>query len=151
MDRILDSDLASLYGVETKALTRAVRRNLDRFPQDFMQELTDEEADLLRRQIGTSKPEGRGGRRYLPFVFTEQGVAMLSSVVRSKQAIYVNIEIMRAFVRVRQLMEGNRDLAKKLSDLEQKYDEQFKAVFDAIRQLISPSLSTHRRKIGLKP
>lgn len=148
---MLDKDLAALYGVETGALNRAVRRNLDRFPSDFMLELTDEEAEVLRCQIGISKPEGRGGRRYLPFVYTEQGVAMLSSVLRSKQAIYVNIEIMRAFVRVRQIIEGNRDLAKKLSELETKYDAQFKAVFDAIRQLISPSLPANRRKIGLKP
>ena len=95
---MLDSDLATLYGVETKALTRAVRRNIDRFPSDFMAELTEEEVLLLRRQIGASKPEGRGGRRYLPLVFSEQGVAMLSSVLRSKRAIAVNIEIVRAFV-----------------------------------------------------
>jgi len=147
---MLDSDLAILYGVETKALTRAARRNRDRFPHDFMLELTQEEVDLLRCQTGTSKPTGRGGRRYLPLVFTEQGVAMLSSVLRSKRAIYVNIEIMRAFVRVRQLMEENHDLAKKLSDLERKSDAKFKAVFDAIRRLISPSLPANRRKIGLR-
>ena len=147
---MLDSDLAALYEVETKALTRAVRRNWDRFPHDFMFELTEEEVEVLRRQIGASKPEGRGGRRYLPLVFTEQGVAMLSSVLRSKQAIYVNIEIMRAFVKVRQMMEENRDLAKKLAELEKKYDSQFKAVFDAIRKMISPSLPENRRKIGLK-
>jgi hypothetical protein len=148
---MLDRDLATLYGVETGALNRAVRRNLDRFPLDFMLELTDEETELLRCQIGISKFEGRGGRRYLPLVFTEQGVSMLSSVLRSKQAIYVNIEIMRTFVRVRQAMEGNRDLAKKLSELETKYDDQFKAVFDAIRKLISPSLPANRRKLGLRP
>jgi hypothetical protein len=147
---MLDSDLAVLYGVETKALTRAVRRNIDRFPGDFMFELTREEAEVLRRQFGTSKPVGHGGRRYLPLVFTEQGVAMLSSVLRSKSAIYVNIEIMRAFVRVRQIMEENRDLAKKLTELEEKYDVQFKVVFDAIRQMIAPSLPENRRKIGLK-
>ncbi len=147
---MLDRDLAGLYGVQTKALTRAARRNLDRFPSDFMFELSHVEVESLRCQIGASNT-GRGGRRYLPLVFTEQGVAMLSSVLRSKQAIHVNIEIMRTFVRVRQLMEGNCDLAKKLSELEMKYDEQFKAVFDAIRELIGPTLSANRRKMGLRP
>ena len=113
-----------------------------------MHYLRQEEVDLLRCQIGASKPEGRGGRRYLPMVFSEQGVAMLSSVLKSKQAVYVNIEIMRAFVRVRQLIEGNRDLAKKLADLEKKYDIQFKVVFDAIKKLVTPSLPANRRKIG---
>ena len=145
---MLDSDLSDLYGVETKNLNRAVRRNLDRFPADFMFELTAREFENLRFQFGTSRSEDHGGRRYLPLVFTEQGVAMLSSVLRSKQAVHVNIEIMRAFVRVRQLMEGNRDLAKKLSELEKKYDAQFKVVFDAIRNLVAPSLPAGRRKIG---
>ena len=147
---MLDSNLAHLYGVETGALIRAVRRNLERFPSDFMFQLNVDELESLRCQIGISKPEGRGGRRYLPLVFTEQGVAMLSSVLRSKQAVSVNIEIMRSFVRVRQLMEGNRDLAKRLSELETKYDEQFRAVFEAIRDLIKPSLPENRRKIGIR-
>lgn len=144
---MLDSDLAFLYGVETGALVRAVRRNKDRFPSDFMFELSQKEFDFLRCQIGISKP---GGRRYLPLVFTEQGVAMLSSVLRSKHAIYVNIEIMRSFVRVRQLMEGNQELAQKLTELEKKYDAQFKVVFDAIRELIKPSLPENRRRIGIR-
>lgn len=146
---MLDSDLAVLYGVETKNLNKAVRRNKDRFPSDFMFELTASEFEPLRFQIGTSKKEGRGGRRYFPLVFTEQGVAMLSTVLRSKQAVYVNIEIMRAFVRVRQLMEGSRDLAKKLSELEKKYDVQFEVVFQAIQNLIKPSLPANRRKLEL--
>jgi hypothetical protein len=145
---MLDSDLAILYGVETKTLNRAIRRNLERFPEDFMIELTREEIENLRCQIGTSSAQAHGGRRYLPFAFTEQGVAMLSTVLRSKQAIYINIEIMRAFVRVRRLMEENQDLAKQLSALEKKYDSQFKVVFDAIRSLIAPTLPSKRRKIG---
>lgn len=146
---MLDRDIAVLYGVATKTLNRAVRRNLDRFPVDFMFELTTEEVDSLRYQIGTSKLAGRGGRRFLPLVFTEQGVAMLSSVLRSTQAIHVNIEIMRAFVQVRQIVGSHVDLAKKVDDLEKKYDRQFKAVFEAIRQMIAPSLPENRRKIGL--
>ena len=145
---MLDSDLAVLYGVETSALNRAVRRNITRFPSDFMFELTTSEEESLRCQIGISKGLGRGGRRYLPLVFTEQGVAMLSSVLRSEQAVQVNIEIMRAFVRVRQLMEGNKDLARKLSELEKKYDAQFRVVFDAIRNFVTPSLPANRRRIG---
>lgn len=146
---MLDRDLATLYGVKTGALTRAVRRNADRFPTDFMFELTPSEVEALRRQIGISKPDGRGGSRYLPIVFTEQGVAMLSSVLRCKQAVYVNIEIMRAFVRIRQLMEANHDFTSRLFELEKKYDVQFKVVFDAIKQLINPALPKSRRKIGI--
>ena len=145
---MLDSDLARLYGVETFNLNKAVKRNLDRFPPDFMFRINDQEAKNLIFQIGISS-SNYGGRRHFPLVFTEQGVAMLSSVLRSKQAVSVNIEIMRAFVRVRQLMEGNRDLAKKLSDLEKKYDAQFKVVFDAIRNLVTLPLPSNRRKIGL--
>ncbi len=144
---MLDSDLAELYSVETKALNRAVRRNLDRFPMDFMFELTDSELENLRCQFGTSSPK-HGGRRYFPLVFTEQGVAMLSSVLKSKQAVQVNIEIMRAFVHVRRMMETNQDLARKLSELEKKYDVQFKVVFDAIRNLVAPTVTVKRRKIG---
>lgn len=147
---MLDADLAELYSVETKALNRAVKRNRDRFPQDFMFQLTREESELLRCQIGTSKMQAsvsstqRGGRRYLPYAFTEQGVAMLSSVLKSKRAVLVNIEIMRAFVRLRQLLTANADLARKLEALERKYDTQFKVVFDAIRELMAPPSATTR-------
>lgn len=140
---MLDEDLAALYEVETKALVRAVKRNITRFPEDFMFIMTQEEWDFLRRQIGTSK--GRGGRRYLPYVFTEHGVAMLSSVLRSEKAILVNIEIMRAFSRIRHILLSYKDLAHKLDALEQKYDEQFRTVFDAIRHLMSPPDSPKRR------
>ncbi len=129
---MLDNDLAELYGVPTKRLNEQVRRNLRRFPDDFMFQLTDEEAVILRSQFATSK---RGGRRYLPYVFTEQGVAMLSTVLNSERAIEVNIAIMRVFVKLREMISSHKDLAKRLDDLEKKYDAQFKVVFDAIRQL----------------
>jgi len=144
---MLDSDLAELYGVETSNLNKAVKRNIDRFPEDFMLQLTKEEADSLRFQIGMSKTEGRGGRRYLPYAFTEQGVAMLSSVLNSKRAVQVNIAIMRVFVKLREMIASNKELAKKLDNLEKKYDTQFKVVFDAIRQLMTPS-EPKRRKVG---
>lgn len=134
---LLDSDLAELYGVETKALNRAVQRNGGRFPADFMFQLTEEEFEALRCQIGTSNG-GRGGRRYLPHVFTEQGVAMLSGLLNSPRAIAVNVEIMRAFVRLRQMIASHADLARKLDGLEKKYDDQFKVVFEAIRELMLP-------------
>ena len=141
---MLDSDLAVLYGVPTRRLNEQVRRNRERFPSDFMFELTADEATALRSQIATSKV-GRGGRRYLPLAFTEQGVAMLSSVLRSKRAVQVNIEIMRAFVKLRELLATHKDLARKLEALERKYDAQFKVVFDAIRQLMTPpTLKTKR-------
>lgn len=143
---MLDRDLALLYGVETKMLNRAVKRNLRRFPVDFMFQLTENEADGLRCQIGTSN-KGRGGRRYLPYVFTEQGVAMLSTVLNSERAISVNIEIIRAFVKLRQLLASNTGLAHRLDELESKYDKQFKIVFDAIRQLMTTP-DRGRRKIG---
>jgi hypothetical protein len=143
---MLDSDLAALYGITTKRLNEQVRRNLKRFPDDFMLQLTSEEAESLRSQFATSK---RGGRRYLPNVFTEQGVAMLSSVLNSDRAIEVNILIMRAFVKLRELMATHKDLARKLSSMEKKYDHQFKAVFDAIRQLMTPSVAP-RLKIGFR-
>ena len=151
---MLDEDLADLYEVETKALNRAVKRNLDRFPEDFMFQLTAKEfADLrfqsgtssLRSQIGTSR---WGGRRYPPYAFTEQGVAMLSSVLRSKRAIHVNIEIMRAFVRLREMVAAHKDLARKLDNLEKKYDTHFKVVFDAIRELMTPPEPKKKRSIG---
>jgi hypothetical protein len=144
---LLDSDLASLYGVATRSLNQAVRRNPERFPQDFMFQLTSDEARLLRSQTVTLKP-GRGRHpKYRPHVFTEQGVAMLSSVLRSPRAVRANVEIMRAFVRLRRLLESNAGLASKLDALEAKYDGQFKAVFEAIRELMSPAEKT-RRRIG---
>ncbi|MBI5076036.1 MAG: ORF6N domain-containing protein [Nitrospirae bacterium] len=146
---MLDSDLAALYEVETSNLNKAVKRNIDRFPEDFMFQLSKEEADSLRFQIGMSKTEGRGGRRYLPFVFTEQGVAMLSTVLNSDRAVKVNIEIMRTFVRLRQMLSTHKDLARKLVDMEKKYDSQFKVVFDAIRQLMAPPISK-KGKIGFR-
>jgi phage regulator Rha-like protein len=134
---MLDSDLAELYGVETKALKRAVNRNRARFPEDFMFQLNNHEVTRLRCQNGTSKT-GRGGSRYLPYAFTEQGVAMLSGVLTSSRAIKVNIEIMRAFVRLRKMLSSHAELARKLEELEKKYDSQFRVVFDAIRQLMAP-------------
>ncbi len=142
---MLDSDLATLYQVQTKALTRAVRRNAERFPADFMFQLTAEEFEMLRCQSGTSS--SYGGRRYRPFVFTEQGVSMLSAVLASKRAVAVSIEIMRTFVRLRLLLATHKDLARRLDSLEGKYDKQFKVVFDAIRSLMAPP-ETKRRPIG---
>jgi aromatic ring-opening dioxygenase LigB subunit len=145
---ILDSDLAVLYGVETKVLNQAVRRNILRFPDDFMFELTAEEHESLRSQIVTLK-KGRGQHsKYLPYAFTEQGVAMLSSVLNSDRAIEVNILIMRSFVKLREMISSHKDLAKKLESLEKKYDSQFKMVFDAIRQLMVPPESKKKRTIG---
>ncbi len=141
---MLDSDLAALYEVPTKALVQAVKRNLERFPKDFMFQLTNQELAILRSQIVTSS---WGGRRSPPYAFTEQGVAMLSSVLNSPRAVAVNIEIMRAFVRLRLLLASNRDLARRLDALEAKTDAQFAAVFDAIRQLMTPPEST-KRPIG---
>ncbi len=144
---MLDGDLAQLYAVTPKALIQAVKRNLDRFPADFMFQLDPDEFEILRCQTGTSG--AWGGRRYRPFAFTEQGVAMLSSVLRSPRAVQVNIEIMRAFVRLRQMLQQNADLARKLAALEKKYDAQFRVVFDAIRQLMAPPERT-RRSIGFR-
>ena len=144
---IMDSDLAVLYGVESRALIQAVTRNKDRFPPDFMFQLDKQEVLRLRSQFVISN--GRGGRRYAPYAFTDQGVAMLSSVLRSKRAVLVNVEIMRAFVRLRAILAGNAELARKLASLERKYDSQFKAVFDAIRALMTPSeAGTGRAPIG---
>jgi hypothetical protein len=145
---MLDTDLAKLYEVEIKVLNQAVKRNLDRFPGDFCFQLTVAESNNLNRlrsQIVTLK---RGKhRKYPPYVFTEQGVAMLSSVLHSPRAVQVNIEIMRAFVRLRRMLASHAGLARKLATLEKKYDPQFKVVFDAIRQLMSPP-ETKRREIG---
>jgi flagellar capping protein FliD len=131
----LDADLAMLYGVETGALNRAVKRNPDRFPADFMFQLDAQEWENLQCQIGMSS--SHGGRRAAPYAFTEQGVAMLSSVLNATRAVQVNIAIMRTFVQLRRLMDNNRDLARRIDSLEARYDEQFSAVFDAIKQLIT--------------
>lgn len=142
---LLDSDLATLYQVETKSLNLAVRRNAARFPSDFMFQLTDVELENLRFQNETSS--FHGGRRYRPFVFTEQGVALLSSVLRSQQAVLANIEIMRTFVRMRAVLASNAELARKLESLEKNCDAKFKVVFDAIRSLMAPP-EGKRRGIG---
>jgi hypothetical protein len=149
---MLDADLAALYGVETKVLLQAVRRNADRFPDDFMFQLTAGEYESLRSQSVTSNA-GRGGRRYRPYAFTEQGVAMLSSVLRSPRAVLVNIEIMRAFVRLRRLIVDSAELGRRMAELEQRYedhDEQLRAVFQAIRELMAPT-EQPRKRIGFKP
>ena len=160
---LLDTDLADLYGVEARALNQAVARNRNRFPDDFMFQLTSEKWERMRSQTVTSSgakggrssqtvmsshpvagltsqivmSNGRGGRRTLPYAFTEQGIAMLSSVLRSQRAVEVNIAIMRTFVQLRRLMDSNRDLARRIDALEARYDEQFSQVFDAIKQLIA--------------
>jgi hypothetical protein len=146
---ILDSDIAELYGVETKRLNEVVKRNIERFPADFMFQLSDEEDEILRSQFATSSSgtkalrsqsvtlKNHGGRRTLPYAFTEQGVAMLSSVLRSPRAVEVNIAIMRTFVQLRSLMQSNKLLAEKIEKLEEKYDQNFQIVFDAIKQLIA--------------
>ena len=146
---LLDADLAELYEVETRSLIQAVKRNAARFPADFMFQLTDGEAAILRSQTGISSA-AHGGRRYAPYAFTEHGVAMLSSVLRSGRAVQVNIEIVRAFMRLRAMLAGNADLARKLATLEKKYDAQFKIVFDAIRELMEPPAKP-RRPIGFRP
>ena len=146
---MLDSDLAELYSVETKMLNRAVKRNLERFPEDFMFLLTEVEYESLRFQIGTSKGK-HGGRRYMPYVFTEQGVAMLSGVLNSERAIQVNIAIMRAFVDMRRLLSTNEEVNRKLAAIESKigvHDEHFKRIFTAIRLLMEPP-GQPEKKIG---
>lgn len=145
---ILDMTLTGLYGVETKVLLQAVKRNSDRFPIDFMFQLNEQEFQNLRSQFVTSS---WGGRRYAPYAFTEQGIAMLSSVLRSPQAIQVNIEIMRTFVRLRQLLGSHKQLKGQIEALEMKYDKQFKVVFDAIHQLMLPENVTKKRTIGFAP
>ena len=152
---LLDTDLASLYGVETKALNQAVTRNGDRFPDDFMFRLSPEEAEAVRRLRSQNVTLKRGQHsKYLPRAFTEQGVAMLSSVLRSPRAAQVNIAIMRTFVQLRRLMDTNRDLARKIEALEKSYDEQFAVVFDAIKQLIASDQAQKaqpKRRIGFQP
>jgi hypothetical protein len=141
---MLDKDLAELYGVQTFNLNKAVKRNADRFPSDFMFQLTAEEFANLKFHFGISR---WGGTRKLPYAFTELGVAMLSSVLNSKRAVQVNIQIMRAFVALRELLSSHRDLARKLEEMEKKYDQQFKVVFEAIRQLLTPE-DKPKRQIG---
>ena len=143
---MLDADLATLYAVETRVLVQAVKRNLERFPQDFMFQLDAEEVEVLRSQSVISK-SGRGGRRTAPYAFTEEGVAMLSSVLHSPRAVHVNIAIMRAFVGLRRMLGSSAELARKLDALENKYDGQFEVVFEAIRELMAPSPAP-RRRIG---
>ena len=144
---MLDADLAAMYGVETKVLVRGVKRNKDRFPPDFMFQLSPDEFESLRFHSGTSG--SWGGRRYLPYAFTEQGVAMLSSVLRSARAVQANIEIMRAFVGLRRMVASNAELARRLHELEKKYDAQFKVVFDTIRALMARPEKV-RRSIGFR-
>lgn len=146
---MLSHDLALLYGVEAKVLVQAVKRNAERFPDDFVFQLTKQEDANLKSQFVTSS--WGGARRALPYAFTEQGVAMLSSVLRSPRAVQVNIEIMRTFVKLRQLLTSNVELARKLAALESKYDAQFKAVFDAIRELMRPPEPGRKRPIGFAP
>ncbi|MBL0211536.1 MAG: ORF6N domain-containing protein [Holophagaceae bacterium] len=149
---ILDTDLALLYGVETKVLLQAVRRNIERFPDDFMFQMDELEWSVLKSQFVTSKPgqDPRGGRRTAPYAFTEQGVAMLSSVLRSDRAIAVNIQVMRAFVQLKRMLATHEDLARKIESLERKYDAQFRGVFDAIRELMAPQENPKKQPIGFK-
>lgn len=145
---MLSTDLAALYEVEPKILVRAVKRNIERFPDDFMFQLTRDEFRILKSQIGTSS--WGGARRATPYAFTEQGVAMLSSVLRSKRAVQVNVEIMRTFVRLRRILAENAALARRFDELEKKYDVQFKVVFDAIRKLMQPP-EPKKKPIGFRP
>ena len=141
---MLDRDLAMLYGVTTSNLNKAVNRNLERFPEDFMLQLTTDEFKNLKFHFGISS---WGGTRKLPYAFTENGVAMLSSVLNSKRAITANIQIMRTFTRLREMLASHKGLARKIEDMEKKYDHQFKVVFDAIKQLIEPPVKS-KRKVG---
>ena len=148
---MVDSDLAEPYGVETKSLNLAVRRNSSRFPLDFMFQATPEETKSLRFQIETSNNGGRGGRRYSPYLFTEQGIAMLSSILKSERAIQVNIQIMRTFTKLSKMLMNNTSLRRKIMSMERKYDRQFKVVFDAIRGILEPPKKPERRVIGFQP
>ena len=146
---MLDRDLAALYGVETKVLKRAVKRNIDRFPEDFMFVLSATEFNNWRSQFVTSKSDLMG-LRHPPMAFTEHGILMLSSVLNSKRAVHVNIEIMRAFVKLRKILASNVELSRRLDELEKKYDHNFKVVVDVIRTLMSPAPSK-RKQIGFSP
>lgn len=144
---MLDSDLALIYGVATKNLNKAVKRNLSRFPDDFMFQLTEIEGESLRFQSGTSK-KGKGGRRYLPYVFTEHGALMLGNILNSETAIETSIQVVRSFMRLREMVISHSELSKKLSQLEMKYDSQFKVVFDAIQKLMDAP-EVPQKKIGI--
>jgi phage regulator Rha-like protein len=143
---MLDADLARLYGVETKNLNKAVKRNASRFPLDFMFQLSSKEMQILRFQMGTSK-RVQGGRRYAPYAFTEQGIAMLSSVLRSSRAVQVNVAIMRTFVRLREMLKTHEELRRKIDAMEKRYDARFQAVFEAIRQMLETPIPA-RKPIG---
>lgn len=157
---ILDSDIAELYGVPVGRLNEAVKRNIERFPTDFMLQLTEEELENLKSQIAISSSDtnnlksqfvtssSHGGRRTLPYAFTEQGVAMLSSVLRSPRAVEVNIAIMRTFVQLRSLMQSNKMLAEKIESMEKQYDQNFQVVFDAIKQLITTNKTSKNKELG---
>lgn len=147
---MLDRDLAAMYGVSTGRLNEQVKRNPKRFPADFAFRLNKEEMTNWISQIATSNPGAKMGIRKPPYAFTEQGVAMLSSVLNSERAILVNVEIMRTFVRLRQILSSHKDLARKLAELEKKYDAQFRVVFDAIRELMAPP-DPPRKSIGFQP
>lgn len=149
---MLDSDLAELYGVETRVLNQSVQRNPARFPKDFMFQLTEEEHDSLRSQFVISK-KGKGGRRYMPYVFTENGVAMLSSVLNSEKAILINVSIMRIFTRLRSFLMLEKDLSDRVTKLEQGTNQMFKVVFERLdnyEEIVTPRLPGNRKKVGLK-
>jgi len=146
---MIDRDLSMLYGVPTKVLNQAVRRNKSRFPDDFMFQLNKNEVEILRSQIVTLQENELHGK-YVPYVFTEQGVAMLSSILKSKKAIQVNIQIVRTFTKLREMIASNAELRKKLDNLERKYDDQFSAVFKAIKSLIVDKENPKRGEIGFK-
>jgi|APSaa5957512622_1039677.scaffolds.fasta_scaffold01866_9 hypothetical protein len=147
---MLDRDLAELYRVETKRLKESVKRNIERFPEDFMFQLTKQDLEILRSQIATLKRQGRGQHsKYPPYAFSEHGILMLSSVLRSDRAIQVNINIMRAFTQVRDMITNHKDLVQRIDEMEQKYDDNFRIVFDAIRQLVNPP-EGKKSKIGFK-
>ena len=148
---MLDADLARLYGVATKNLNKAVKRNASRFPSDFMFQLSSEDLQILRLQFGTSKP-GQGGRRYAPYAFTEQGVAMLSSVLRSSRAVQVNVAMMRTFVRLREMLATHEDLRRKIDTMEKRYDARFQAIFETIRQMLETPIPAKKTdRISRKP
>ncbi|PIR26207.1 MAG: DNA-binding protein [Deltaproteobacteria bacterium CG_4_10_14_0_2_um_filter_43_8] len=144
---MLDADLAKLYGVTTSAFNQAVKRNKKRFPSDFMFQLNDDEVAYLRQTDDPKRGHGKH-RKYVPYAFTEQGVAMLSSVLKSERAVQVNIEIMRTFVKLREMISTHKDLVRKINVMEKKYNQQFKMVFDAIRELMTPSSPKKKHPIG---
>src|SRR2546422_2730102 len=147
---MLDFDLAELYGVETRALVQAVQRNVTRFPEDFMFQLNKDELENWRSQIVMSKPSAKMGLRRRPYAFSEQGVAMLSAVLKSDRAVQVSIAIVRVFVKLRQLLASHADLLRRLDEMEKKYDERFRAVFEAIRELMKPEPVPPSRRIGFR-